>query len=115
MPPVKGVQYPGILEGNLHPEITLYISCMKTNQCTGMTFILSEESKWAFATQSPKSYIQVFIFIFGGYSKQPTVTNLKGQHNFFTMTKHKSKVPVTWEQNEMFLFFHVFQETWNKF
>lgn len=47
-----------------------------------------------------------YLFSFlEGYSKQPTVTNLKGQQNFFTTTKHKSKVPVTWEQNEMFLFF----------
>lgn len=38
------------LQGNLYPAVTLYTSCMKTNQCKEMTSLLSEEQWSVFAT-----------------------------------------------------------------
>lgn len=96
----KGEQFTtGTLHDNLYAAITLYISCMKTNQCIAMTSLLSEEHRLVFATKYRKSYIQVLIFIFLGLFKTDNHSkrNLKGQLHFFTITKHKSQVPVTWE------------------
>lgn len=52
IPAIAGAtsQYPGTIQGNLYPAITLHISCIKTNQCIEITSLLSEEHRSVFAT-----------------------------------------------------------------
>lgn len=69
---LKREQYPGIIQDNLHPAITLYLSWMKNNPCIGMTSILAEEHKSVFV-RHPLVTKKVSFKYLSWLSKQTTV------------------------------------------